>query len=139
VRCNCLDIAAPLLVVLLLSACVAQEAGERREEHQAIRDFIALRSLEEVDEIRSAHGDDWTNIDFRFIGYSARRGKYLVEFDRRCYELSDNSRIEVDKRWEPNVIHARFETLRGCRIKAIYKLSEAEALELENLGPLPGR
>ncbi len=138
-RRTSLEIAAALIVVLLLSACATQEAGERREEHQAVRDFIALQSLEEVDEIRSANGDSWTNIDFRFIVYSARRGKYLVEFDRRCYELSDRSRIEADKRWERNVIRARFETLRGCRIKVIYKLSEAEALELENLGPQPGR
>lgn len=130
--------ALTIVVLLLLSACATREASERREEHQAVRDFIALRGLEESDEIRSANADSWTNIDFRFIVYKARKSQYLVEFDRRCYELGDRSRIVPDKRWQRNVIRARVETLRGCQIKAIYPLTEAEATELENLGEAPG-
>ncbi len=127
-----------MIVALLLSACATQKAGERREEHQAVRDFIALRGLEESDEIRSANPGSWTNIDYRFIVYKARKDQYLVEFVRRCYELDDDSRIVPDKRWQLNVIRARVETFRGCRIKAIYPLTEAEATELESLGEAPG-
>ena len=34
---------------------------------------------------------------------------------------------------------SRFDTIRGCRIGAIYALDEAEAAELENIGEAPGQ
>ncbi len=126
-------------VAVLLSACAAQDGVQRQEEHQAVRDFIAVRDLEELKKMRTALRDSWTSIDDRFIIYRGPRGQYLVEFDRRCHELSDGSRIVPDERRERNTVRARTETIRGCRIKTIYALTEAEADELENIGEAPGR
>lgn len=125
-------------VAVLLSACAAQDAEQRQEEYQAVRDFIAVRDLEELKKMRTALRDSWTSIDDRFIVYRGRRNQYLVEFARRCHELSDGSRIVPDERRERNAVRARTETIRGCRIKTIYALTEAEAEELESLGKAPG-
>lgn len=130
-----------MLFVLLvtLAACATQQAEEvREEENQAIRDFIEVRGLEEVDKIRSDRGDGWERIADKFLIYRTRRDSYLFEFARRCYELDDNTNITPDVRSDPNTIRARFETLRGCRIHKIYALTEAEATELASIGEAPG-
>ena len=105
---------------------------------QAVRDFIELRELEELDALRSGTNDSWKQLDDRFIVYSGRRETYLVEFTRRCHELNDNTRIVPDKRWDSNRVHARSDTIRGCRIAKIYGLTEAEVAEIENIGEAPG-
>lgn len=133
-----------LIVILVaggLTACAAQEEqASTQDATQAVRDFIEVRQLEELDSLRSGSNDSWQQIgdDERFILYEGRRDTYLVEFVRRCYELNDNTRITADKRWDASVIRARFDTLRGCRIAKIYALSEAELSELENIGDAPG-
>ena len=127
-----------VVVAVLLSACAAQDAEQRQEESQAVRDFIAVRELEKLKKMSTALRDSWTIIDDRFIVYRSRRGQYLVEFDRRCYELGGGSRVVPDERRVRNTVYARTETIRGCRINTIYALTEAEAEELESLGKAPG-
>ena len=124
-----------------LAACAAQEEQPSTQDMtQAVRDFIEVRQLQELDSLHSGSNDSWQQLgdDERFILYEGRRETYLVEFVRRCYELNDNTRIMADKRWDSNLIRARFDTLRGCRIAKIYALSEAELAELENIGDAPG-
>jgi len=130
-----------VLTTTLLAACAAQDPEEQKSTQdttQAVRDFIDLRKLEELDSLRSGSSDSWNEIDQYFVIYEGRRDKYLVEFSRRCYELDDDTRIVADKRWESSTIRSRFDTLRGCRIGKIYALTEAEAAELENIGESPG-
>lgn len=130
-----------LLAALVLANCAAQDeqADESTQDmEQAIRDFIELRELVALDRLKSGMSDHWTTLDENFIIYNGRREAYLVEFVRRCYELYDETRITPDKRWDTNTIRARFDTIRGCRIAAIYALDEAEAAELENIGEAPG-
>lgn len=127
-----------LLSLALLAGCAAQDEKSTADTTQAVRDFIELRELEAVDQMRTSQNDGWTVIDDRFILYRARNDTYLVEFTRRCHELRDNSRITADKRWDNNFIRARFDTLRGCRIAAIYGLTEEEIVELQNIGESPG-
>jgi hypothetical protein len=127
-----------VVVAVLLAGCATQETGQRPEEHQAVRDFIAVRELEKLKKMSTALRDSWTSIDDRFIIYRSRRGQYLVEFDRRCYELSDSSRVVPDERRVRNTVYARTGTIRGCRINTIYALTEAEAEELDSLGTAPG-
>ena len=129
------------LGLTLIAGCAGQDEKDdpsTQDIAQAVRDFIELRELEEVDSMRSGMHDGWTQIDDTFIIYSARKDTYLVEFARRCYELRDNTRITPDKRWDANTIRARFDTIRGCRIHRIYALTEAEVAELENIGEAPG-
>jgi len=134
--------AVPLLIAAaLLAACAAQDeqkAKSTQDAVQAVRDFIEVRDLEKLDKMPSTSSDSWDAIGGRFLIYKGRRGAYLVEFSRRCYELEDNTRIVADKRWDSHNIRSRFDTIRGCRIHQIYGLTEGEAAELENIGEAPG-
>ena len=65
--------------------------------------------------------------------YKGRDGRYLLEFSRKCHELTDNTRITPDRRYDHNVMRRGIDTLRGCRIDKMYPLTEAQALEIEAL------
>ena len=129
-----------LVAALLIAGCASSEEKElsTQDINQSVRDFIELRDLESLDELKSGSHDSWQEITDTFILYKGRRDTYLVEFSRRCWELNDNTRITADKRWDTNVVRARFDTIRGCRIAAIYALTEAEVAELKNIGEPPG-
>lgn len=125
----------------LLAGCAGQDEKEEMSTQdltQAVRDFIEVRDLEELDTLKSGMNDGWRAVGDTFVIYSGRRDEYLVEFARRCYELRDHSRITPDKRWDSTQIRAKFDTIRGCRIARIYALDEAEVAELENIGEAPG-
>jgi len=130
-----------LFTTVCLAACAAQDEKQElstQDEVQAVRDFIDVRELAELDKMPTSGSDSWKAIGERFLIYEGRRAKYLVEFNRRCHELTDNTRIVADKRWDSNNIRSRFDTIRGCRIHQIYALTEAEVAELENIGEAPG-
>ena len=127
--------------VTLLAGCAGQEEQEApstQDITQAVKDFIAVRDLEELEALRSGNNDGWSEISDTFIIYKGRRDEYLVEFARRCHELRDNTRITPDKRWDNNRVRARFDTIRGCRIAKIYALDDAEVAEIRNIGEAPG-
>lgn len=130
-----------MTAAFLLAACASQDEqaeDSTQDVHQAVRDFIELRELEELDSMRSGTNDSWQLLNDRFIIYNGRRETYLVEFSQRCHELFDNTRIVPDKRWDRNTVRAKFDTIRGCRIGKIYGLDEAEVAELKNIGEAPG-
>lgn len=134
IRHSVVMIAAAASVAALTAGCSGQPSQTIIDRNVAVRDFIDLRRLESLRSINTRDSDGWETITPTYLIYRTRRADYLFEFARPCHDLFDNSRIIADERFEPNVIRARFETLRGCRIAAIYALSEAEALELENIG-----
>jgi len=121
--------------VLTLTGCAAQPAEDKMNLEQAVRDYIAVRELQPTEEIRTSNSDGWKEIDQNFIIYDARRNKYLVEFTRSCHELSERP-IIPDVRRDYDRIRARFDTIRGCRIKNIYALDEADITELEALAEM---
>ena len=82
--------------------------------------------------------DSWKELGDYFVIYDAHRNSYLVEFVRACYELRDNTTITPDERWDTKWLRARFDTLRGCRIRKIYALTEADVVELGQIGESPG-
>ncbi len=122
---------------MLVSGCATQEREATQDEEQAVRDYILVRGLEEVDRIRSSNSDGWHELDEYFIIYDTRRNTYLVEFNRACYELND-SRVTPDLRREANSIRARSDTIRGCQVDKIFALTEADVVELKSLGESPG-
>jgi hypothetical protein len=126
------------MAVIGLAACAGQESREVNEEEQAVRDFIEVRGLAELNEIRVRDSAGWDKITGKFIIYNTRRESFLFVFARNCYELDDNTNIVADIRHSPNIINARFDTLRGCRIDKIYALTEAEVAELLQIGEGPG-
>ena len=126
-----------ILLVVLLAGCAAPEEVIGNDKEQAILDLIAVRQLTEVDKFRSQNEDSWKDIERHYLIYEARRQAYLVEFSRACYELEDRN-IVADIRREAHIIRARYDTIRGCRIGRIFELTEAEVIELENIGESPG-
>ena len=121
---------------MLVSGCATQDRAPTQDEEQAVRDYILVRGLEEVDRIRSSTSDSWDELDEHFIIYDTRRNAYLVEFNRACYELNEN-RVTPDLRREANTIRARSDTIRGCLVDKIFALTEADVAELKSLGELP--
>ena len=126
-----------MAAVILLSACAAERDMRTQDEEQAVRDYIAVRGLEEADRLRSGSADRWEEIEAHFVIYETRKDAFLIEFSRACYELS-GSTVVADQRREKNTIRARFDTLRGCRIDKIFVLNEADVAELKSLGEIPG-
>lgn len=132
---------ALMIALVLLTACASQDTERQQavdEAVQAVRDFIEVRGLDEVAKMPSGSRDSWESIENHFLIYEGRRDSYLVEFNRRCYELDDNTRIIADERREAGTIRSRFDTIRGCRIHRLYALTADEAEELRNLGEAPG-
>ncbi len=130
-----------VMVAALMTACAAQDETTEKstqDKGQAVRDFIEVRDLEEMDRMSTSSSDNRTTLDEYFLLYEGRRETHLVEFSRRCFELEDNSRIVADKRWDASFIRSRFDTIRGCRIHRIYALTEDEVAELESIGETPG-
>jgi hypothetical protein len=126
-----------LFAIVLLSACAAQDRAPTQDTEQAVRDFIDVRELAEADQMRSSNRDSWHKIDQNFIIYEASKETYLLEFVRRCYEL-DQYPVVPDERKSGNLIRARFDTVRGCRIAKLFPLTEADAAELKAIGESPG-
>ena len=118
--------------VLLLTSCVAQQQTGSGVE-QAIRDYIEVRQLAELEFLRSSNRDHWTELNEKFIIYKGYDEEYLLEFSRNCYELNEHP-VVADVRREPNRVRARFDTLRGCRIEKIFAVNANDVAELTALG-----
>jgi hypothetical protein len=126
-----------IAVFVMLSACAAQEEATTQDTEQAVRDFIAVRQLQEAKEMRTSNNDHWEEIDENFVIYKTRHEAFLVEFMRRCYELNQYP-VVADERQSGNVVRARFDTLRGCHIAKLFPLTEGELAELSAIGESPG-
>lgn len=132
-----MKITATLTSALLLSACVT---AYNPQEIEAVRDYIAANDLEEVDQIRFYSQMSYTYLNDYFVTIPTRRGDYLAEFVSECRELrrQDFTPDMVDIRRDSNVLRARFDTIRGCRIGTFYEITEEQRNELRELGDAPG-
>ena len=128
---------AVIAIFVMLTACAAQEEATTQDTEQAVRDFITVRQLQEAREMRTSNNDSWEEIDENFVIYTTRREVFLLEFTRRCYELNQHP-VVADERKSGNVVHARFDTFRGCQIAKLFPLTEGEVAELSAIGESPG-
>ena len=82
----------------------------------------------------------YTYINDYYVTVPTRRGDYLIEFARDCRELRrrDFTPEMVDRRDNRNILRARFDTIRGCRIGTIYEITDEQRKELRALGDAPG-
>lgn len=126
-----------LAILVVLAACAAQEEATTQDTEQAVRDFIAVRELAEVREMRTSSTDQWEELDQNFLIYTTRQEVFLIEFARRCHELGEYP-VVADRRSAGNIVRARFDTLRGCIIAKMYPLTEGEVAELSAIGESPG-
>jgi hypothetical protein len=118
-------------LLTLLAACAG--TPEVPSDVQAVRDYVDVGELEQTDRIRTHGSDKWSPLTDYYALYNSRDGRYLLEFNRICRELTDNTRITPDRRYDHNVMRRGIDTLRGCRIDRMYPLTEAQALEIEAL------
>ena len=116
-------------------AVVAACAGtpEIPRETQAIRDYVEVGELEEVDSVRTRDSDQWSPVTDYYVLYKGREGQFLLGFSRICRELTDNTKIKADYRYDHNVMRRGFDTLRGCRIDEMYPLTDAQVQEIKAL------
>jgi len=129
-----------LLVAAALSIAACSSTSQMPQEIEAVRDYIAATELEEVTEFRLREQLHYTYVNDRYVSIDTRRGDYLVEFLRNCWELRENQVTPemVDIRRDNNYLRARFDTIRGCRISTIYEITEDQRKELKALGDAPG-
>ncbi len=124
--------------LLIIAAC--SSTTQRPQEIEAVRDYVVAAELEEVTQIRLRGQMRYTYVNDRFVTIPTRRGDYLVELQRDCWELRRNDFTPemVDVRHNQNVLRARFDTIRGCRIAKMYEITAAQRTELTALGDAPG-
>jgi hypothetical protein len=121
------------LVVTFLCGCAAQPGPTRTD---AIGDFIKVAELEEQDTVRAPGNFHHTYLTERYVILETRKEKVLVQFRRRCRAL--NETLVVPDVRDGNILRARFDTIRGCRIDQMFSIDEGQAQELENIGEAPG-
>jgi len=125
-----------LLSCLFLSACVTPKPPVDR---LAVEDFIAVRSLEQVDIIRTSNSlarDKMRYVTDYHMRYQSGQRHYLIAFIFRC--PNQFLTVSTDVRSASNFLHARTDTIRGCRIGRIYRLTRAESVQIRKLGEPPG-
>ena len=123
----------PLVTVLACSTTT-----KPRGDAQAVRDYVEVGELEDVEHIRTFSRDSMEYVSDYHVLYKARTSEYLVEFRRICREFRENRMVAPDRRYDYNRLRADEDTIRGCRIDKIYPLTKAQAEELRNLGHAPG-
>ena len=133
-----LMLSTTLSTMLVVAAC--SSTTTQPQEIEAVRDFVVANKLEEVSEIRLREQMSYTYVNDRYVTIPTRRGDYLVEFIRDCWELRRNDFTPemVDVRDNRNARRARLDTIRGCRIGKMYEISGAQREELTALGDAPG-
>jgi len=129
-----------LILPALLAIAACSSTTQRPQEIEAVRDYIVAAELEEITEIRMREQLSYTYVNDRFVTIDTRRGDYLLELNRDCWELRRNDFTPemVDVRDNPNVLRARFDTIRGCRIGKMYEITAEQREELTALGDAPG-
>ena len=127
-----------LILVAALGFMTACASTTEIPSKQAVDDFVAVSELQETGDIRHFGTLQHTYLNDHYVLVTTRKEEFLVEFVRRCHELRDNYQITPDIRRESNTIRAKFDTIRGCRIKAIYAINKGQAEEIRSLGDAPG-
>ena len=125
---------ATVILLMLFAGCAT---SSETEISNAVSDYIKAAELEERDGIRTM--GNWSHhvISQRYATLETKKENFLVEFSRRCHELTQNE-VTPDIRYDNNILRSRFDTIRGCRIGRIYAIDKGQAEELMNLGEAPG-
>lgn len=120
------------LVLLTLGACITVEDPPGV---QAMRDLIAVGSLQEIEKLRVAHTPNYRVINDYFVATMVGDQPYLLELRTRCRALrrSTMSPSMIDIRRDATYIRPSWDTIRGCEIKSIYELSEPQLIEILEL------
>lgn len=129
-------------MLMLLAGCASQPDGAPEvDESNAVEDFVQINDLQEVDKARTNRRFEYDYITDHYVIIYAGRDAYLAQFIRRCPAVRDvhmRAHAQPDIRHDAKTLQAGVDTIRGCRIKHIYEIDKAQALELEQIGVAPG-
>lgn len=126
-----------LFAVALLAGCAGAPADESvLTKNDVIDDYIKVAQLEEVDSIRYFGQLDHRVITRKYIIINAGNDSYLVTYVSNCYGMEDNT-LKPDIRYDSNVLRARSDTYRGCRILSMHAIDRGQKQELLSLGDPP--
>ena len=128
-------VAAGLCALLLLAGCAATEESERTS---AYRDYIEVTELTEVSSVRTFGEIDHEVLDDKYVIISNRDQDYLLEYSQACDKDPITQRVRADVRRDGRRLYARYDTFRGCHIKALYEVTPDQVIELRNMGTAPG-
>jgi len=120
---------------IVLSAC-ASEPLHKVPTNQNVDDYIHTAQLSEVDSIRKGNHDGLQYLNDRYVIYRGNKD-YLVEFRSNCRELADNSWIPADYIHDHRNLRAGEDTIRGCIVDKIYRITREHRSELRHLAGSP--
>lgn len=126
-----------ICAALSIGACAATEENTEDTEPDAVKDFIAVNELEEVGSIRTFHRLEQTVLNDYYVVITVRKDNYLLAYTSLCRRFQ-YSRKKPDTRRDSRALYAKSDTYRGCRIGALYPVSDAQADELREIGLAPG-
>lgn len=131
-----------LVVTLVVTACSSTPSRPLGpgKELEAVRDFIVAGELHELGHIRLTEPIRYMYVNDWFVVVPTRRRDYLVEFRGRCTELRKRFYTSdmIDIRVSARVLHADYDTIRGCTIGKFYPITEAQLIDVAALGDAPG-
>lgn len=123
-----------ILAALFLGGCAVHDEEEGPD---AIDDFIHVSELEETTVIRSYDQLGRVELNEYYVIVTTGKEQYLAAYYSRCKDIP-GVRQAPDVRRDAHAIYAKSDTFHGCRIKAIYPISEAQKQELVEMGRIPG-
>jgi hypothetical protein len=129
-----------VLVAASILGCASTPPEEESviKQNDAVDDYIRVAELPETDAIRKRGELHYAAVTEKYIVLSDRKNSYLAVFSRRCREPAGRA-VTPDIRRDANILRARFDTYRGCRIRTLYEITEGQAQELLGLGERPGK
>ena len=129
-----------ILVAVSVLGCAStpQEEESVIKQNDALDDYIRVSELPATDAIRKRGELHHTVVTEKYIILSDHKNSYLAVFRQRCRQL-DELDVTPDLRHDLNILRARFDTYRGCRIQSLYEITEGQARELLDLGEKSGK
>ena len=121
-------------LLLMLAACAGNSEKESViAKNDAIDDYIKVAELKNIEQIRVKRQLHHKVLTEQYILIYDDRDPYLAAFARRCRELNETE-VKPDYRHDASSLYAKFDTYRGCRLQALYEVSNGQAVELLDLG-----
>ena len=120
-----------LTALVMAGQAVAQDS--QADEEMTIDDYVAVGELESVSKIRTRNHDSWSYLTDTYIVYTSDKENTLVKFRTTCRDLRRNQIKHADVRSDKNYMRTGHDTIRGCRIDALYPLEEHQVAEIEAL------
>lgn len=122
---------AGMLILAMGAPAIAQDP--QGDEQVTLEDYVAVSELESVSKIRTREHDSWSYLTDKYILYTSGKEQTLIKFRSICRDLRHNQVRHADVRTDKNAMRAGHDTIRGCRIDAMYPVAEHQVGEIKAL------